>query len=53
MWWFVKHIIDNLNEKINEIMKIVISLEFDILVFDTNKFRLLIKESLFIKRDQP
>ena len=26
---------------------------FDILAFDTNKFRLLIKESLLIKRDQP
>ena len=26
---------------------------FDILVSDTNKFRLLIKESLLIKRDQP
>ena len=26
---------------------------FDILAFDINKFRLLIKESLLIKRDQP
>ena len=26
---------------------------FDILASDTNKFRLLIKESLLIKRDQP
>ena len=26
---------------------------FDILASDANKFRLLIKESLFIKRDQP
>ena len=26
---------------------------FDILAFDANKFRLLIKESLLIKRDQP
>ena len=26
---------------------------FDILVSDANKFRLLIKESLFVKRNQP
>ena len=55
--------ISNLNGKLlksikqsaisDDLLKCYCSIDFDVLASDTNKFRLLIKQSLLIKGDQP